>query len=181
LGRYIALVRAINVGGTGLIAMADLRAFFEKLGFAGAQTLLQTGNVVFQTAAKPTTALETLLETEAAQRLGLNTVFMVRTAQEWSALIAANPFRAAAKQDPARLLLMFLKDEPPAAKQRSLQSLIKGRETARVKGKVAYVTYPDGMGKSKFTGAVLERALGTKSTGRNWNTVMKIAELVASA
>jgi uncharacterized protein (DUF1697 family) len=177
---YIALVRAINVGGYGKLAMADLRHFFEKLGFPDARTLMQTGNVVFQAAAKATSTLETILETEAGKRLGMATTFMVRTAQEWSALMAANPFPDWAKKDPARLLLMFLKDEPPPSKRRSLQSVITGREIARVKGKLAYVTFPDGQGRSKFTNAVLERALGTKSTGRNWNTVVKIAELVKS-
>ena len=177
---YVALLRAINVAGTGTLAMADLRAFFAHVGFADARTLLQTGNVVFQAAAKATSTLETLLETEALKRLGLTTVFMIRTAQEWSALIAANPFRAMAKDDPSHLVLMFLKDEPPAAKQRSLQALITGREVVRLRGKLAYVTFPDGIGKSKFTNAVLERALGTRSTGRNWNTVRKIADLVES-
>lgn len=177
---YVALLRAINVAGTGTLAMADLRAFFARVGFADAQTLLQTGNVVFQAAAKATNKLETLLETEALKHLGLSTVFMIRTAQEWSALIAANPFPAMAKEDPSHLLLMFLKDEPPAAKQRSLQALITGREVVRLKGKLAYVTLPDGIGKSKFTTAVLERALATRSTGRNWNTVRKIAQLVES-
>ena len=178
---YIALLRAVNVAGHGILPMADLRACFVKAGFANAQTLLQTGNVVFSGAKKAPASLERLLEAETAKRLGLTTHFMVRTAPEWKSLVAANPFPDMATDDPAHLLVMFLKDVADPKKVKALQAAITGRELVRAKGKQAYVTFPDGAGRSLLTNAKLERALGTSSTGRNWNTVLKIAGLAASA
>jgi uncharacterized protein (DUF1697 family) len=178
MATYIALLRAVNVGGTGMLPMADLRRFFATLGYPETQTVLQSGNVVFRAPARSTTGLERLLEAEAAARLGIATAFMVRTAAEWRALVAANPFAAAARDDPARLLVMFLKASPEPRQVKALQAAITGREEVRVKGQQAYVTYPDGSGKSKLTNAVLERALGSSCTGRNWNTVLKLAALV---
>ena len=178
---YIALLRAVNVAGHGILPMADLRDCFVKAGFANAQTLLQSGNVVFSGAKKASTSLERLLEAETAKRLGLNTHFMVRTTPEWESLVAANPFPDLAATDPARLVVMFLKDAADPKKVKALQAAITGREVVRAKGKQAYITFPDGQGKSRLTNAKIERALGTSSTGRNWNTVLKIAGLAASA
>lgn len=175
---YIALLRAINVGGHAKLPMADLRAFFVRVGFDDVQTLLQTGNVVFNGGKKPVASLEHLLETEAAKRLGLQTDFMVRTVQEWKALVAGNPFPDMARRDPSHLLVMFLKGDAEPKRVKALQARITGREAVRAKGKHAYITYVDGVGRSRLTNAVLERALGTSSTGRNWNTVLKLAALV---
>ena len=176
---YIALLRAINVGGNAKLPMADLRAFFMTLGFADAQTLLQTGNVVFTAAKQAGTTLESQLEAQATKRLGLDTDFMVRTAQEWKALVAANPFPEMAARDPSHLVVMFLKHRADTKKIKALQGAITGREVVRAVAKQAYITYPDGIGTSRLTNAVLERALGTSSTGRNWNTVLKLAARAA--
>lgn len=181
MATYIALLRAINVAGHGTLPMADLRAFFAKVGFADAQTLLQTGNVIFHGSKKAPTSLERVLETEAVKRLGVTTRFMVRTAPEFASLVAANPFPAMATVDPGHLLVMFLKDAADPKKVKVLQAAITGREIVRAKGKDAYITFPDGVGRSRLTNAVLERALGTSSTGRNWNTVLKIAAAAAAA
>jgi len=174
---HIALLRAVNVGGHAKLPMADLRAFFARLGLTDAHTVLQTGNVVFSGATKTGASLERLLESEAAKRLGLETAFVVRTAREWTTLVAANPFPDMARRDPSHLLVMFLKDEADPRKLRALQAAISGREVVRVKDRQAYLTYPDGIGTSRLTHATLERALGTRGTSRNWNTVLKLAAL----
>ena len=90
---HIALLRAVNVAGHGTVAMATLRTFFAELGFNGARTLLQSGNVVFEEAGPSDAALERRLEGEAEKRLGLRTTFFVRTAAEWASLIAQIPLR----------------------------------------------------------------------------------------
>ena len=164
-----------------MLPMANLRDFFSQLGFDDAQTLLQTGNVVFTGPAKSTTSFEALFETEATKRLKLTTAFMVRTASEWKALVTANPFPAMARNDPSHLLVMFLKDPAGAKEVKALQAAIKGPEQVRAKGKQAYITYTEGIGRSKLTNAMLERTLGTSSTGRNWNTVLKLAALAGVA
>jgi uncharacterized protein (DUF1697 family) len=73
---------------------------------------------------------------------------------------------------------MFLKSAVPAANLKALQAAIRGRETVRAEGKELYAVYPDGVGRSKLTHALIERKLATRATGRNWNTVLKIAALM---
>jgi uncharacterized protein (DUF1697 family) len=175
---HVALLRAVNLAAKNMVGMADLRAMAEGLGFGKVQTLLQSGNLVVDS--KPTGArLESVLEAEARKRLKLDTDFFVRTAREWQALIAANPFPAEAKADPSHLVLLCLKKAPGAAALEALRQAIKGRERVETDGRQAYCVYPDGIGRSKLTMALIERHLGTRGTGRNWNTVLKLAALTA--
>jgi uncharacterized protein (DUF1697 family) len=121
-----------------------------------------------------------LLEDGAAKRLGLSLDFFVRSAAEWARVIAANPFLDEAKNDPARLVVVVLKNAPERAAVAALQKAIKGREVVRAKGREAFITYPDGQGRSKLTMALIERHLETSGTARNWNTVLKLAALTAA-
>ena len=175
---HIALLRAINVGGRNLIGMSDLRDLLEGLGFAGAKTLLQSGNVVFRSDRQTGAALERLLEVETEKRFGIAVNYFARTAKEWEAVVARNPFREQAKCDPGHLLVVFLKEAPEAKTVKALQSAIKGPEMVRLDGKHLYAVYPAGVGTSKLTNALIERTLGTRGTGRNWNTILKLAALV---
>src|SRR5262245_45462711 len=88
----VALLRAVNVGGRNKIAMADLRDLFGVLGLPGAKSLLQSGNLVFESDRRTDASLENLLETETAKRLGVSVDYFIRTAREWAATIANNPF-----------------------------------------------------------------------------------------
>jgi len=174
---YIALLRGINVGGHNAVAMSDLRDLLADLGFAGATTLLQSGNVVFKATGKTSNALESLLEKETARRLGVSADYIVRSANEWAKVVAANPFPNKAKEDPGHLIVMSLKTAAPAKSVSALAASIKGRETVHAVGKHLYIVYPDGMGTSKFTGALIERIVGSRGTARNWNTVLKLLAL----
>ncbi len=178
---YVALLRAVNVAGHGKVGMAELRGFLASLGFADARSLLNSGNLLFRTAAEPTARLERRLETEAERRLGLRTDFFVRTAGEWDAVVAANPFPGEAKREPGRLVVIALKDAPPPERFAALQAAVVGREVVRGDGRHAYVTYPDGQGRSRLTLLLIEGTLGTRGTARNWNTVLKLAALVDAA
>ena len=175
MATYIGLVRAINLAGRNVLAMSDLRELMAALGLENARTLLQSGNVVFRSSVASTSKIERLLEEAAAKRLGLTLVFFVRSAAEWARVIAANPFPDEAKNDPARLVAVILKDAPRRAAVAALQKAIKGREVVRAKGREAFIIYPDGQGRSKLTMALIERHLGSAGTARNWNTVLKLA------
>ena len=179
--KHIALLRAVNLPGHNKIGMADLKAFVIGLGFTDAQTLLQSGNIVFSGGTKTTTSLEETLERAAAKQLGLETDFIVRTAKEWQAIIDANPFPREAKDDPSHLLAVILKDEVSAANVTALQKAIVGREVVRAKGRCLYVVFPDGIGRSKLTTAMTEKKLGTRGTARNWNTVLKLGALAQTS
>ena len=175
---HVALLRGVNVGGK-LVAMTALRKLAEDLGASDVRTLLNSGNLVFASP-KRGPALEALLEAEAEKKLGLKTRFFVRSPAEWAAVIAANPFPEAARDDPSHLVAMVLKDAPTAAAADALRAAIGGRETAVVAGRTAYLVYPDGIGRSKLTINVVEKKLATTGTGRNWNTVLKLAALAGA-
>ena len=173
----IALLRAVNLAGLNRVSMGELRELAAALGLEDVRTLLQSGNLVFRTGVSSDEKLERLLQDAAARKLKVSTEFFVRTAAEWKAIIAANPFPAEAKNDPARLVVMALKDAPARSAVTALQAAIKGREVVRAKGREAFITYPDGQGRSKLTNALIEKHLGTRGTARNWNTVLKLAAM----
>jgi uncharacterized protein (DUF1697 family) len=174
---HIALLRGINVGGHRPVAMADLRQLLTKLGLLDVRSVLQSGNLVFESKGQRPARLEGLLEAETAKGLGLQAEFLVRTATEWRAVIAANPFREEAKRTPARLVVMFLKQPPAQGSVRELQQSMTGPETLRAAGRELYIVYPNGMGKSKLTGTLIEKRLGTSGSVRNWNTVERLDRL----
>jgi uncharacterized protein (DUF1697 family) len=177
-GRFVALLRAINVGGRATIAMADLRRLFADLGFIDVQTVLQSGSVVFTGTTGASADLEELLEHEAALRLSLATEVLVRDADEWRRIMEENPFGEAAQHDSSHLLVMVLKRPVEAKSVDSLQHAVKGPEQIVKGDRVLYITYPDGIGRSRLTNALIESKLQARGTGRNWNTALKIAALL---
>ena len=177
---HIALLRGVNVGGNKMVAMADLRRLLTDLGFADARSCLQSGNLVFNTGDRPDDELERVLEGAAAARLDCHTDFFVRTTKEWRAMVAANPFEREAERDPARLVVMVLKRAPAPEAVENLRAAISGPEIVHVAGREAYLAYPAGTGKSRLTNALIDRKLGVRGTGRNWNTVQKLAAMVAA-
>jgi uncharacterized protein (DUF1697 family) len=172
---HVALLRAVNLGPHNKVAMVDVCRVFADAGMREVRSLLQTGNVLFTSAVSSGAKVELALEKAALKDLGLQTDFFVRTATEWEAIVDANPFPKEAKSDPSHLVVIAFKDAPAAGAAAALQRVVKGRETTRIVGRQAFIVYPDGIGTSKLTIAVIERALGTRATGRNWNTVLKIA------
>ncbi|QGZ66110.1 DUF1697 domain-containing protein [Paraburkholderia acidisoli] len=163
---YIALLRAVNVGGTGKLAMSDLREMCEAIGFTHVRTYIASGNVVFESRlgeAAVRQQLEARLEAYAGKPVGV----LVRTAEELAAVLKANPFGEAA---PDRTVAIFL-DTPPAADALSGASGVNSEEMALGPREI-YVHYPDGIGKSK-----LKIAAAKNGTARNMNTVAKLLEM----
>jgi len=176
---YIGLLRAINLAGLNKVAMADLREMLTGLGFADVKTLLQSGNVVFRGRPRAMAGLEKALEGALRADLGVTTDFFVRSVPEWDALVAANPFPKEAQRDPQRLIALVLRDAVEPGRVKDLQRAIVGREVVRADGRQAYIVYPDGMGRSRLSIALIERKLGTRGTARNWNTVLKLQAIAA--
>jgi uncharacterized protein (DUF1697 family) len=174
---FVGLLRAVNLGSHQRIGMSALRVFTEDLGFLNVRTILQSGNLVFEGERQNPNNLENLLEKNAKTALQLGTDFFVRSAKDWKVLVEENPFPEEANQTPGRLLVMFLKDPPKANGLKALRDVMRGPEILEIVGKQAYIIYPDGVGRSRLTNAAIEAKLGTRATGRNWNTVLKIAAL----
>jgi len=176
---YVALLRGINVGGNKMVAMAELREMLTKLGFTDVKTLLQSGNAVFRGPARPSATLERQLEAAMPKHFGLSCDFHVRTAAELQTAIDANPLKAEAKKDPARMLVSFYKGPLDKAAVTAAQAAIDGPEIVRADGRHLYMYYPNGQGNSK-AGAVVGKILKVNGTARNWNTVLKLAALAGA-
>jgi uncharacterized protein (DUF1697 family) len=177
---FVALLRGINVGGRKQVAMADLRGALTRWDFGDVRSLRQRGNLGFRSAERSGTPLERLLETEIRQRLALQTEIFVGSSMEWDEVSAGNPFPEEADRDPGRLVMMFLRNRPAAARVEVLRGAIRGREIVLTGGRQAYILYPDSIGRSRLTSALTETQPGTRGTGRNWNTVLKLGSLTGA-
>jgi uncharacterized protein (DUF1697 family) len=171
--RYGAFLRAVNVAGNAL-SMAALKAMLADIGFQDVRTLLQSGNAIFATSRRADVRLEALLARETEQRLGVRTEYLIRNASELRQIVEANPFGREAIEQPSRLAVVLLRDEPGAAAVERLQNSIRGPELVAPGTRHIYVSYPGGQAGTKLTNAVIERALESRGTARNWNTIRKM-------
>lgn len=176
--RWAALLRAVNVGGNSKLPMADLKALVEAQGFERVETLLASGNVVFDAAETDGARLENLLEREAKARLGLETDFLLRDAAELRALIAANPFEDAAAARPGLLVALFTRAPPPADLPERIAAIYDGPERLAPDGRHIYIDYVEGQGRSKLPQAMAKLKLPKTATARNWNTVLKLMAML---
>jgi uncharacterized protein (DUF1697 family) len=174
--RYVALLRSVNVAGHGRIAMDELRAAFDALGYADVTTYIQTGNVLFSTASKSEARVATAIEERLAEDFGDSPAVLIRSVADMRRVGTSSPY-AKAGADPARHHVTFLATQPSKAALDGLQLPPSGRDALVVDGKEIYVHTPDGYANTKYTGTFLERRLGVVSTTRNWNTVTKLNEL----
>ncbi|HEV8124869.1 MAG TPA: DUF1697 domain-containing protein [Gemmatimonadales bacterium] len=175
--RHIALLRGINVGKAKRVAMAELRALFEQLGFRDVRTLLNSGNVVF-TVIRPKKNLGPALEKAIAERLGVTSRVTILTAAELDAIVAANPLLKVATNH-SRLMVSVVNS---AADMERLQPLLKrewGADRIGVGPRVAYLWCPDSILDSEVAIAVA-KMLGDGVTSRNWTTISKLHALVKS-
>ncbi|WP_337188615.1 DUF1697 domain-containing protein [Phenylobacterium sp.] len=170
--RVAALLRAVNVGGQGAIPMADLRALLSEAGFEGPETLLASGNALIGTSWDDART-EARFESAVAERFGFKTDVLVRGRDQLAATMAANAFPEMAADKPNLLIVMFLRGEPQERLD-VLESYCTSGERVALGPACLYLAYPAGSGTSKLSGAVIERKLGVRGTGRNWNTVGKL-------
>jgi uncharacterized protein (DUF1697 family) len=170
---FVAFLRAVNVGGTGIIKMADLKALCEKLGYGDVKTLLQSGNVVF-TAKGKAAAIEKGLAAAIEKAHGFRPAVMVRTAAEMAAIVGANPFPNEAKADGRFVVVAFAAGPPTSGAGERIKAVKVVRERLKLIGRELFIHFPDGQGRSVVTNAALEKALGVPATARNWNTVTKL-------
>lgn len=167
---WIGLLRAINVGGTGKLPMAELRALCADLGFRDVQTYIASGNLLFRTEGSEA-QVQTALESRLQHVMGKPADVFLRSPNQMQAILAANPFPDAPGN---RVMVSFLHDDPPAdldatVRHRTDEDIVPG-------DKVIYTHYPGGMGRSK-----LLIPAATQGTARNLNTVAKLVEMAAQA
>ena len=176
-GRCVALLRGINLAAHKRMAMKDLVAVFEKCGCTDIATYIQSGNVVFRTEAKDLARLQKRIEDAIEKSCGFRTGVVLRSSAELKDIIRRNPFAKRSGIEPNRLVVSFLTGAPaPESKQRIAQIKV-GPEELVLDGRELYIYYGGGIGSSKLTPAVIERALKVSGTARNWNTITKLLEM----
>ena len=175
---YVALLRGINVSGINKIPMRELASLCADLGWGSVRTCLQTGNVVFTSAASAV-ALEAALEQAIEARFGFSIPVIVRSAGDFEACLDGAALRDLAAADPSRLLLYLTKAPIPAWAIESLDSRAKAGERIFVQEASLWIYFSNGVGSSKLTPSVIDRAVQSSATGRNWNTVSKIRALLS--
>ena len=170
----IGLLRAVNVGGRKLTS-AQLRAAAEGLGYTDVKTYVNSGNVVVVAphgAPATADALGAALTAEA----GFDVPVVARTASAWHAVVAACPFSDEARDDPSHLVVVAW-DGPVAETAGAFDPARYGNERLVWARTELYAYYPDGIGRSRLTLSVLEKAAGRGGTARNWNTVLALDAL----
>ena len=177
MSRVIVLLRAVNVGGRNKLPMAELRAALEDVGFENVSSYIQSGNLVIDPGGLDEARVEHDVAAVIADRFGLAVAVIARTPEELERVIARHPF-AAPGLPPEMLHVCFLERAPAAERVASLDVERFLPDRCRVDGREVYLHYPNGSGRSKLTGAYLERQLGgIPATARNLTTIRKLVEL----
>lgn len=177
--RYIALLRAINVGGR-IVKMQALREQFEALGFARVTTVIASGNVIFETATADAAALERRIEARLLATLGYDVATFLRTPAELLAAASHDAFPGAGAGGAGYpLYVAVTRAMVPGAAARALIEARNDVDDFHVNGREVYWACRTGMGQSRFSGARLEKILGMPATARNITTVRKLAEMTS--
>ncbi len=172
----VSLLRGVNVVGRHKIKMDSLRAIYESLRLEGAQTYIQSGNVVFKSRRQDPAKLARRIEDAIEQEFGFRPAVILRTSFEMRDVVAGNPFANRQNIEPNKLLVNFLAADPGQEARDNLLKIKTDGEELRIRGRELYIYFPDGVGRSKLP-ALMERALKAPGTARNWNTVTKLLEI----
>jgi uncharacterized protein (DUF1697 family) len=172
---HIALLRGINVGGKNRLPMKDLTEFFIAAGCTGVSTYIQSGNVIFNAPKAILKKLPTAIQGQIAGRFGFEAPVIIRSSEHLGQTIRDNPFLQAGGPEKA-LHVMFLADLPDPAAVASLDFNRSPGDRFHVRGQDVYLHLVNGA-HSKLTNAYFDSKLRTRSTVRNWATVLKLLEL----
>ena len=169
---YIALLRAVNVGGNNKLPMKSLAALCEAQGCTKVQTFIQSGNVIFRASAKIAAAFPRTLCSQIKDEFGFETTVILRTAAELRAIVEGKP-----DLDEQFLHVIFLSDEPNLTDVVKLNPVCVGAESFILRGREIYMYLPNGAGRSKMATYAFDTVLRTKGSMRNWRTVLSLSAL----
>jgi uncharacterized protein (DUF1697 family) len=175
---FVALLRGINVGGKNLLPMRALIDMFIDAGCSDVRTYIASGNVVFAAPQRLAEELPERIGRAIAHHFGFSCVAMVRSAQSVARVVAANPY-VAATHDVKQLHVVFLARKPARDAVTTLDPKRSPGDEFTVSGDAIYLRLPAGTATSKLTNAYFDSRLATTSTVRNWNTVLKLADMLA--
>lgn len=171
--KYIALLRGINVGGHKIIPMATLRTIFESAGFKNVRTYIQSGNVVFDAAAKNSASVRLTVEQLLSETLHYTVPVLIRTAGEMKKTVAGNPLAGRHVEKKTKMYVVFLETKPAQDRIAALLATqVKGMTFAVGAREIFCLLDATFKGNdSPFSNTAIEKILGQSTTTRNWNTV----------
>jgi len=175
--KWAAMLRAINVGKRQL-KKDELIAAAEALGYGEARTLLASGNLVFEAGDAPPEAIERGLHDAIERLYGFKSEAFVRNRDDLATVIAGNPFPDVARDRPSQLVVLFYETAFPSALLDTVAERYAGPERLVAVGRELFIDFPEGQGRSELV-PVMTRLKFPPGTGRNWNTVVKLAEMLA--
>lgn len=174
--RMVALLRAVNVGGRKL-PMADFRKQMAELGWRNVATYVQSGNLVFDAECSPAEA-EAAIEALVREQYGYDAPAMVRTRDQWAGYPGGNPFPEAARDTPGFVLMLIAKETLKADAAEAIQARAAAGEQVRKVGETLWIHFPEGSGTSKITPALMDKAMGSTATSRNYRTVCTLLDML---
>lgn len=160
--------------------MAELRALCAALGWEDARTYIQSGNIVFK-GAGPAADLEAALEAGIGKRCGFAVPVIIRSAAQWATLIAANPFPGESEREPNRVMMVLAKAAIAPGADAMLAGRARAGERIAVAGGAIWGHFPAGLGTSRLSPELFNKAAGSPATGRNWRTVLILRDMLAAA
>jgi len=174
--RWVAFLRAVNLGGRNKVPMAELRALLEEAGYDGVRTYIASGNVLLDgPASRKKLAGE--LEGLVADSFGVTTTAILRKPRELAGIVEAHPFG----RETSETHVAFLASRPTKAAAARLDAVDSGADRAVLAGSEVYLRLPQGVQGSRLSATRVESLLGARATMRNWRTVVALAQLAAEA
>ncbi len=177
MSTYVALLYSIVLTPQRRVVMTDLKDMVASLGLHNPRTLAATGNLVFETGKTPVAELEARLEAAFEQRFGRHVDIVVRPADAWRKLAAANPFPAESAATPAQVAVRVMREPVPGEAEDQLRAAVAPDEKLRIVGGDIWLFFSRATPNSRLLTASNHKRFGV-GTSRNWNTVRKLAEMV---
>lgn len=179
MGRHVALLRGINVGGKNRLPMKVLSAMFVAAGCSDVQTYIQSGNVAFTASDALARRLPAAISAAIEDQAGLTVPVMTRSLAELRSVVVDNPFLKADAEEKS-LHVLFLADKPKANDTAALDAGRSPPDVFEVRGREIFLMCPNGLARTKLTNAYFDAKLKTTSTARNWRTVQQLVDLAAA-
>jgi uncharacterized protein (DUF1697 family) len=174
---YISFLRGVNMTGHNSIKMTELSAAFFSMGFADAETYIQSGNVIFSDPGKSLPCIGEQIEKTILERFGYTIPSMIRTKKELTDLFSANPFAGEPNFDPSKQAVIFLHDEPSDAQIKKVAHIDYPPDKFMIIGKEIFIYCPNGFGRTKIYTNFFENKMGVIGTARNWKTITTILNI----
>ncbi|MGP4080739.1 DUF1697 domain-containing protein [Pseudalkalibacillus sp. R45] len=172
---YIALLRGINVGGKKKVKMDQLKEIFASLGFRNVKTYIQSGNVIFE--ADESEGHTVQIERRLKEELGFEVPVLIKAQEDWAMAIEQNPYDVETLNENEKLYVTFLVKEPAPEVVEELMTCKSDVDEIRIVRDTVYILCRKGYHKTLFSNALIEKKLGVHATTRNWNSVLKIADM----